>query len=306
MRVRRLWDCLRQTITTWFDDKAPRMGAALAYYSTFSMAPLLILVIWIAGLVFGEEAARGEVFAQLNSTLGPRAAAAVEQMVQASHDDPQGIWATIVGVGLLLMGATGAFLELQDALNTIWRVEPKRTAGWLQIIRNRFISLAMVVGCGFLLLVSHVVSTALAALHAWVASTRLPGGAALWQVVHISVSVFVITGLFAMIFKLLPDARLRWRDMWLGAFLTALLFTFGKFLIGLYLAHGSVASSFGAAGTLAVWLVWVYYSSLLVLFGAEFTRVYANHGEKDQTAAPPKSLAQPNGRATSPAKVAAG
>jgi membrane protein len=253
------------------------MAAALAYYSTFSMAPLLIIVIWVAGLIFGADAARGEIFSQLEATLGTGAAEMLQGVVEAANErEESGAWASIIGIALLVVGATGVFLELQDSLNTIWKVKPDPNAGFLRTLRNRFLSFSLVVACGFLLLVSLVVSAGLSALEKFVASLNVPGGAALWQVVHVAVSLGVVTLLFAMVYKFLPDVKLRWRDMWVGAFITALLFTGGKYLIGLYLAHGSVASAYGAAGTLVVWLVWVYYSSVIVLFGAELTRVYAS------------------------------
>jgi membrane protein len=278
----RWWHYLKETFNNFSEDRAPRMGAALAFYSIFSLAPILLIVIFIAALIFGPEAASGELFGQVESALGPQAAAALEETTANTYRSSGGIWATVIGIVLLVFGATGVFMELQDALNQIWRVPLHQTSGWWDKIKARFLSFSVVAGCGFLLLVSLVISSLLSALHNFVAAWEIPGGPFIWQGLHIVVSLLVITLLFAMIFKLLPEAELKWRDMWVGALLTAVLFTVGKYLIGMYLAHGTVASTYGAAGTLVVVFIWVYYSSLLVLFGAEFTRVYAERGATRQ------------------------
>jgi membrane protein len=276
----RWWHYLKETFNSFSEDRAMRMGAALAFYSIFSLAPILLIVVFIAGLIFGPEAARGELFGQIEGALGPKAAAALEESTENAYRSNGGIWATIIGIGLLVFGATGVFVELQDSLNQIWRVPARETSGWWDKIKARFLSFSVVAGCGFLLLISLVVSSILSALHKFVAAWDIPGGPIIWQGLHLAVAMLVITLLFAMIFKLLPEAELKWRDMWVGAFLTAVLFTVGKYLIGLYLAHGAVASTYGAAGTLIVVFIWVYYSSLIVLFGAEFTRVYAERGAR--------------------------
>jgi membrane protein len=282
------WRLVKEAISGWSQDRATSMAAALAYYSIFSLAPLLLIVIWVAGLVFGADAARGAIFDQFEGTIGRPAAEALNGIVDAANKTEGGGWASLVGVVLLIVGASGAFLQLQDALDVIFRAEPDKSGGVRKLIRTRLLSFSLVVGCGFLLLVSLVVSAALSALHDFIQSWGIPGGAVIGHVLHLAVSLLVVTLLFAMIFKFLPDRELRWRDTWFGAFITAALFTLGKFLIGLYIAHGSVASAYGAAGTLVVLLVWVYYSALIVLFGAELTRAYSQHGtdQDDEQAAP--------------------
>lgn len=265
-------------VATWNDfneDKAPRLAAALAYYTIFSLAPLLVIAISIAGLVFGEEAARGSLSSQLNNLLGTQGAEAVETMLAASADqDRAGILATVIGVATLLFGAAGVFGQLQDALNTIWEVAPKPGRGVWGFIRDRFLSFAMVLGTGFLLLVSLLLSTALSA------AGRLMVGEAfdqtiLWQAVNLLVQAIVVFGLFTLIFKVLPDAQIAWRDVTLGAGITTLLFVVGRFLIDFYLRTSGTGSSYGAIGSLIVLLIWVFYSAQILLFGAEFTQVYA-------------------------------
>ncbi len=265
---------LKQTFKEFGDDKVPRLGAALSYYTIFSMAPLLLIVIGVAGLVFGHQAAQGQVFDQLKTVMGPATAATVQEMVKNAGKPKSGSIATIIGVITLILGASGVFGQLKDALNTIWDVKPKKPAGIMGLIKDRFLSASMVFGIGFLLLVSLVVDAMLAAVGKYGAK-HLPGGEAIWHIVSLVVSFVVVTALFAMIFRLLPDLKIEWRDVWLGAAFTSFLFVLGKFALGLYLAKSAVGSSFGAAGSLVVLLVWVYYSAQIVLFGAEFTQVYA-------------------------------
>ena len=272
-RIRDLFALLKETFHEWGEDKVPRLGAALAYYSVFSIAPLLILVIAAAGLIFGKEAARGEVVDEIKGTVGEPVARAVEQMLAHNSGTGQTVGAVVIGVVTLLFGAAGVFGQLQDALNTVWKVTPKPGRGIWGFIHDRFLSLAMVLGTGFLLLVSLVLTAGLAALSSsW--SHVLPGGAGLWAAVNLVVSLVMML-LFALIFKYLPDAKVAWRDVWMGAGLTAALFTLGKFLLGWYLGQASTVSAYGAAGSLVVILLWVYYASQILLFGAEFTRVYA-------------------------------
>jgi membrane protein len=253
---------------------APRLGAALAYYSLFSISPLVILIVGAASLIFGAQAAQGEVVDQIKGTVGEPVAQPLQQMLAHGHQSGWGTWATIVGLVTLLLGASGVFGELQDSLNTVWKVTPKPGRGILGIIKDRFLSLTMVLGTGFLLLVSLVLTAALSALNSSLGHA-LPGGAALWQVVNQVVAFGMVTLLFALIFRYLPDAQIAWRDVWIGALITAALFTVGKFLLGWYLGREGVVSEFGAAGSLVGMLLWVYYSSLILLYGAEFTRVYA-------------------------------
>jgi membrane protein len=266
---------LKDTFHKWNEDKVPRLGAALAYYSVFSIAPLLIIVIGVAGLIFGEDAAREDVVSEIEGTVGKPVAVAIQQMLANSSGTGQSTGATIIGIVTLLFGAAGVFGQLQDALNTVWKVEPKPGRGIWGIVRDRFVPLTMVLGTGFLLLVSLVISAGLSALNTSL-SHSLPGGAAWWQIVNLIVSFGVIVFLFALIYKYLPDAQIAWHDVWIGAILAALLITIGKFLLGWYLGQASTTSAFGAAGSLVVILLWVYYASQILLFGAEFTRAYAS------------------------------
>ncbi len=274
MNAKTAYRLLKDTFNEWSEDKATRLGAALAYYSVFSIGPLVILAIGAASLIFGAEAAQGAVADEIKGTVGEPVAQALQQMLAHGHQSGWGTRATIFGIVTLIFGASGVFGQLQDALNTVWKVAPKPGRGILGIIQDRFLSLTMVLGTGFLLLVSLVLTAALSAISNSLTGT-LPGGTVFWQIVHQVVAFGVIALLFAMIFRLLPDALIAWRDVWIGAVLTAVLFSVGKFLLGWYLGREGVTSGFGAAGSLVVILLWVYYSSLILLFGAEFTRVYA-------------------------------
>jgi len=265
---------LKEAGGEWVEDKASRLGAALAYYTVFSLAPLLVIVIAVAGFFFGPEAAQGQIAGQIRSVVGEEGAQAVQDMIKHAQHPGASALASAVGVVILLCGAAGLFGQLQDALNTIWEIQPKPGRGVWGFIRDRFLSFSMVLGTCFLLLVSLVISAALAALGSlfgeWQASV-------VGQAVNFVVSFAVITGLFAMIFRFLPDAKIAWRDVWLGAVVTSLLFSVGKFAIGLYLGHSSVGSAYGAAGSLAVLLVWIYYSAQIFLFGGELTKAFADH-----------------------------
>jgi membrane protein len=267
---------LKQASWEWMEDQAPTLGAALAYYTVFSLAPLLIISISIAGLVFGREAAQGQIFDQLRGLLGDESGRAMQTMVQnASAEPATGLVATLVGFATLLFGASGVFGQLQTSLNTIWGVQPKPGRGVLGIIRDRVLSFGLILAVGFLLLVSLLLTAAIAFVgHRF--GEMVPGMEALAQILNAIFSLVVITLLFAMIFKFLPDARIAWHDVWIGALITAALFTVGKFALGLYIGKSGVGSSYGAAGSLIVLLLWVYYSSQIVFFGAEFTQVYAN------------------------------
>lgn len=274
-RWRSLWPLLKDAASKWSGDKAPRLGAALSYYTVFSLVPLLVMTIAIAGLVFGKDAAQQSLMTQMESLVGPQSAAAVKQMLDIAQKPSSGVGASLIAIATLLLGASGVFAQLQDALNTVWGVEPKAGRGLWGTIKDRFFSVVAVLGTGFLLLVSLVLSAALAAFGklflGW-----LPGQEAVLHVVDLAISFGVITLLFAMMYKLLPDAKVAWRDVWIGAGLTSLLFTVGKFLIGLYLGKADIGSAYGSAGSLVILLVWVYYSAQILLFGAEFTSVYAN------------------------------
>jgi membrane protein len=261
----------------WSKDNVPRLGASLAYYTLFAVSPILVIAIAIAGSVFGEEAVRGQIVSQIDGLVGRQGAEAIQAILQGAHRDQSGTFAIIVGSVTLIVAASGAFLELQHALNTIFQVKTDaKKSGLQRLILSRLRSFGLVVSIGVLLMVSLLVSAALAAVTARVAEARLIGPWLL-KAVDIAVSLGVMTLLFGMIYRVLPDVRLAWRDVWTGALVTALLFDVGKFLIGLYLGQSSVASSYGAAGSIVVLLVWVYYSAQVILLGAEFTRVYAEH-----------------------------
>ena len=271
-----MWSMIKESVAAWMDDFAPSMGAGIAYYTAFSIAPLLIIVIAIAGFFFGSEAASGYLYAQLRGLLGDQGAAAIQQMVESASNSNEGTIAGIVGVVLLVVGATTVFAELQSDLDRIWKAPAvKKAEGVWGLIRGRVLSLGLVVSIGFLLLVSLVVSAGLAALGKWWGGVF---GNAEWllSVVDVCVSIAVITGMFALMYKILPRVSIGWHDVWIGAIATAALFTIGKVLVGLYLGKSSIASSFGTAGALAVLLVWVYYSAQIFLLGAEFTWVYAH------------------------------
>jgi membrane protein len=274
MSSRALGTVLKAAIAGWWNDNVPHLGAALSYYTLFALAPILIVAISIAGLAFGAEAVRGEIVDQIDGLVGRDGARAVQAMLEGAAQPSSSVPATIIGVITFFLGATGAFLELQTALNTIWRVTPKVSGSWFRaLVKQRLISFALVVGVGFLLLTSLVVSAGLAALDKYMGHAY-PAATVLWQAVNVVVSLGVITLLFAMIFKVLPDVQLAWGDVWVGALVTAGLFTLGKSLIGLYLGTSDVASTYGAAGSVVVLLVWVYYSAQIILLGAEFTREY--------------------------------
>ena len=265
----------RETVRGWLDDFAPSMGAGIAYYTAFSLAPLLIIVIAVAGFVFGEDAASGYVYAQLSDLLGQQGAQVVRQMVDNAGQSEEGIIAPIASVAVLLVGATSVFAELQSDLDRIWKAPTPAHRGWWGLIRGRLLSLGLVVSIGFLLLVSLVLSAALAALSKWW-SGRFDGIEWLLYALDLAVSIGVVTSMFALMYKILPRVKIGWHDVWIGAFATAMLYTVGKFLVGLYIGQTRVASGFGAAGSLAVVLVWVYYSAQIFLLGAEFTWVYAH------------------------------
>jgi membrane protein len=254
----------------WRDDSAPSMGAALAFYTLFSMAPVLVLAISIAGLVIGHDRAQSLLLTQLAGLLGETGAQGVKSVLAATRTSYDGLLATAVSLATLAIGATTVFAELRDDLDRIWKCRAPTNAGFWTMARARLLSFGMVVAIGFLLLVSLVVSAALSYV-----GGMIGGGAAVMRVIELLVSLAVTTGLFALVYKVLPSAHIAWRDVWLGSFVTALLFWIGKFLIGLYIGRSAVASSYGAAGTLVVAIVWVYYSAQVFFYGAEFTRAYA-------------------------------
>ncbi len=281
---------LRAAAAAWVEDHAASMGAALAYYTTFSIAPLLLIVISVAGLAFGPDAARGEMGAQLQGLLGSGGAQLVEQLIERANRPAQGVLSTLLGTGLLLIGATTVFAELQDALDRIWRAPQRTAAGWWSLLRARLLSLGLVLALGFLMMVSLLLSAVLSALGKWWGAW-FGHWLLLAELLNQAIGFARVTVIFAMIYKLMPRARVAWSDVWLGATTTALLFTAGKFLIGLYLGRSGLGSVFGASGSLVVLLVWVYYSAQIFLFGAEFTWAYARrHGSRrDDPQRPPAS-----------------
>jgi len=267
---------VKETGSAWDDDNVSRLAASLAYYTLLSIAPLVILSVAVAALAFGQEGARQHIAGQLGGIVGVGAGTAVESIAKNAHTSGTGIFSVVVGIAVLLFGASAVFGELQAALNTVWEVAPKPGRGLWGLVKDRFFSFALVLAVAFLLLVSLVLSAALT----WVGrafSAALPGGAELWLVLNFIISFGVVTLLFALLFKAIPDVKIKWRDVWVGALVTAGLFTLGKLLLGLYLGSAGVSSAYGAAGSIVALVVWVYYSAQIVLVGAEFTRVYARH-----------------------------
>ncbi len=307
------WTLVKQAASAWIDDYAPSMGAALSYYTVFSLAPMLLIVIGVAGLVFGEEAARGALSEQLTALMGADAGKAVEALLASVKKPSQGVLAAVIGGVVSLIGATTVFGELQDALDRIWRAPVKDKGGGLwALLRTRFLSFGLILGIAFLLMVSLVVGAAVSALGKWW-SPVFGGWEVLAQVVTFVFGFVVTTVGFAVIYKLMPRVKVEWRDVWIGAAVTSVLFSLGRFLIGLYIGKSGVASGFGAAGSLVVVFVWVYYSAQIFLLGAEFTWVYAtNRGSmKDLpkpkaagAAAPTKSASIEQGRPASGPKAA--
>ncbi len=267
---------LKEAARGWNEHRALRLGAALSFYTTLALAPLAIIAIAIAGYFFGEDAARGGIVDQIEHLVGRDGAITVEDLIQKANEPHQGRMATVISIGLLLFGATGVFAELKDSLDTIWEVKRKPNLGLWTLIKTQLLSFAVVVGTGFLLLVSLLLTAMLTAFTHWLGQW-LP--VTVWTIylLDLLVSFLVVTFLFALIFKLLPDVTVPWKDVWIGAVLTSVLFMIGKFLIGGYIGSANIGSIYGAAGSLVVILVWTYYSSLILFFGAELIRAYAKY-----------------------------
>lgn len=274
MNFKTIGGLLKETFDEWNEDKASRLAAALAYYTIFSLAPLLIIAIAIAGSIFGEEAARGEIVGQIQGLVGKSGAEVIETAIENANKPATGTIASLISIVALLFGAAGVFSQLRDALNTIWEVQPKPGRPVKGFIRQNILSFTMVLAIGFLLLVSLIISAILAAINSYF-SHLLPGFDLLWRIANFIISFGVTTFLFAMLFKFLPDAKITWGDVLIGAAITSLLFGIGRFLLGAYLGNGSFGSTYGAAGSLVVILAWVYYAAQILFFGAEFTQVYA-------------------------------
>src|SRR5690606_15086922 len=282
MHIKRFYTLAKKSVQSWLDDYAPSMGAAIAFYTVFSLAPLVMIVIGIAGFFWGEDAVRGELLRQIGGMVGENGASAIEGVIRSGAEEPeQGMAAGLISAGVLTIRAATVFAELQRALARIWEVpeQAKQTGIW-NMLRARLLSIGLVLSLAFLLLISLVVSTMLSALGGWLGGL-MPGWELVLQVLNLVVSYSILTLLFAMIFRFMPQAEVAWKDVWTGAFVTALMFELGKLLIGLYVGKASVASSYAAAGSLVVVLIWVYYAAQVFLLGAEFTWVYANeHGSR--------------------------
>ena len=280
MKLKDLWGLIKSTFTEWSEDKASRLAAALAYYTAFSIAPILVIALAIVGFFWSRAEAQNMIINQIGQLAGPSGQEMILNMLTATQDIGANLWAAVIGVVALIFAATGVFGQLQEALNTIWEVQPKKSRGIWGVIKDRFLSFTMVIGVGFLLLVSLVIS-ALLSVVSNLTLNLFPGFEFVMRIVNLIVSLLVITVMFSLVFKFIPDAKIRWRDVWLGAAVTAVLFNLGLFLIGIYLGNSNIGDTFGAAGAFVILLVWVYYSAQILFFGAEFTQVYANtYGEK--------------------------
>jgi membrane protein len=275
MKQKSPWNFVKTIFTKWFDDDPFQLAAALSYYTLFSLAPLLVISIAVAGFVFGREAAHNQIVGTMRGLTGQQSAEAIQAMIQSASNKPKtGLVSTLLGAIFLLFGAGGVVGQLQTSLNAIWRVRPKPGTGVRDFIRKRFISFAMVLGIGFLLLVSLAVSAFISGLTQFMGSLH-ETVALITHLLDVVISFALVTLLFAMIYKFLPDIEIHWKDVWIGAALTSILFTTGKFLIGFYLGNSGVTSVYGAAGSSITVLLWVYYSALIFFLGAEFTQVYA-------------------------------
>ncbi len=277
--IKNLPSLVKKTYQGWKEDNGSRLAAALTYYTVFSLAPMLIIAIAVAGLIWQRQAVQNQVLTQVQGLIGAQGKGFISSLLDSASKPAQGIFATILGIVTLIFGALGVFNELHNSLNTVWDVPEKKIVGlWnsiKEVVVNRFLSFTMVLGIGFMLLVSLVISTGISALGNWI-GTLLPFQEVILQIINLLISIVILTIFFALIFKVLPDADIAWRDVWVGAFVTAILFSIGKTLIGLYLGSSAVGTTFGAAGSLVLLLLWVYYSAQILFFGAEFTQVYAN------------------------------
>lgn len=274
MNLRAVWGLFQETFQEWSQDKASRLAAALSYYTIFSIAPLLIIIIAVVGAVLGEDRAEKEINKQLVGSVGEAAAGIITQAIDNASQPQAGTIASIISVIVLLFGATGLFTELQDSLNTIWEVQPKPGRAMKNMVRQRFLSFAMVLAIGFLLLVSLIITTIVQTVVTYF-SNVIPGVGDLLQIANVILSFVITTILFGLIFKVLPDVKITWSDVLIGAALTSFLFSIGRYLLALYLSRSSFGSVYGAAGSLVVFLAWVNYAAQILFFGAEFTQVYA-------------------------------
>lgn len=303
--IKQIWLLFKTAFTSWSDDYAQSMGAALAYYTMFSIAPLLLIVISMTGLIFGQEVARGEIIGQLNNLMGEQGVLAIQTLLKSINQPVEGITATAIGIILLLVGATTVFAELQNSLDRIWKAPARTGSGIWHLIHARLLSFGMIMGIGFLLMVSLIFSAGLAAISKWWSST-FAGWIIVISVFNFVLSFVLTTGMFAMIYKIMPRVTIRWNEVWIGATITAALFTIGKWLIGIYIGQSAIASGYGAAGALLALLIWIYYSAQIFLMGAEFTwaysHLYGSRKDKDTPKALVKALAENGGQQPLPAR----
>jgi len=267
---------LKDTASGFSDDNGLKLSASLSYYTVFSLAPLLLLLISLVGMFFGKDASQGKLFFEINGLLGNEAAAQVQEMVKNMELNGESTWAVIIGSITLIIGATTVFGDIQDSINRIWRVKAKPKRGWLKLIKDRLLSSSLIAGLGFLLIVSLIVNGALQAMNDWLKGYFPDVTVIVFNVINVVISFIVISALFGIIFKVLPDVKIAWKDIRMGAFFTACLFMLGRLLIGFYIETTGTASAYGAAGSLIVILLWVYYTAAILYFGAVFTRVYAD------------------------------
>ncbi len=275
--IKKIYFFIKEVIDKWVDDKAAKLGAAVSFYTIFSLAPLLIIAISVAGVIFGEDAARGRIVTEIHGLIGREGAEVVQTAIKNANQSSSNWYAIVFSIVTLIIGSTVVFVEIQDSLNMIWKVKPKPERNpIIGFLKDRLISFAMVVATGFLLLVSLLISTVLSALADYITKSFVSIPIQLLQISNIIISFSVIFILFAMIFKVLPDVQIAWSDVWVGAAVTSGLFVLGKYLIGLYLGTSTLSSTYGAAGSLVVLLLWIYYSAQILYLGAEFTQVYSN------------------------------
>ncbi len=276
-RVRRVFAFLKQVFTDFIDDKAMKFSASLSYYTVFSIAPFLAIIISIGGFFFGREAIQGELYPQIHQLVGDAAALQIQQMITSIHLSGKGFFAAVVSFIVLIVGATGIFNEIQDSINHIWGLKSKPKRGWLKMLLNRLISFSLIISLGFLLMVSLLLNTLVDLLSKQLLKFLPGGGIYIIDILNNCLMFILISFLFGIIFKVLPDARIKWKDVTVGAVTTAVLFMIGKFCIGLYLGHSNLGSIYGTAGSIIIVMLWVYYSAVILYFGAEFTKVYAKH-----------------------------
>jgi membrane protein len=275
-KIKQYWSILKDAFDGFMDDNAMRMGASLSYYTLFSLAPMLLIIISLGGIFFGREAVQGQVYEQINGLIGSDAAKQVQDILKNAQRSGQSTWAAVVGVVTLLIGATGTFAEMQDAINFIWGLKAKPKTGVVKYLMTRFLSFSLIISLGFLLLVSLVVNAVLNAFSQKVELLFSDATVYIFWFINLFVVWGVIASLFTVIFKILPDGKIKWKDSFIGAGFTSLLFMIGKYVIGLYLGNSSVSATYGTAGSIVIILLWVYYSALILYFGAEFTKAYTN------------------------------